>query len=83
MAWSRIGQIDHSLYQFVQHCYELFYDDSFPKEQILFLSSNPGMASLLNDLDKLDAADNNTTEPDPTNVVAEDIDTNGSLVNVY
>ena len=41
------------------------------------------MASLLNNLDKLAAADNNTTEPDPTNVVAEDIDTNGSLVNVY
>ena len=40
------------------------------------------MASLLNDLDKLDAADNNTTEPDPTNV-AEDIDPNGLLVNVY
>ena len=42
------------------------------------------MASLLNDLDKLAAADNNTTEPDPTNVVAEDIDTNGgSLIDVY
>ena len=41
------------------------------------------MASLLNDLDKLDAADNNTTEPDSTNIVAEDKDTNGSLVNVY
>ena len=41
------------------------------------------MASLLNDLDKLDAADNNSTEPDPTNIVAEDIDSNGSLVNVY
>ena len=41
------------------------------------------MASLLNDLDKLEAADNNSTEPDPTNVVAEDIDSNGSLVNVY
>ena len=47
------------------------------------LSTNPGMASLLNDLNKLDAADNNSTEPDPTNVVAEDIDSNGSLVNVY
>ena len=41
------------------------------------------MASLLNDLNKLDAADNNSTEPDPTNVVAEDIDSNSSLVNVY
>ena len=46
-------------------------------------STNPDMASLLNDLDKLEAADNNSTEPDPTNIVAEDIDTNGSLVNVY
>ena len=46
-------------------------------------STNPDMTSLLNDLDKLAAADNNTTEPDPTNVVAEDIDTNGLLVNVY
>ncbi len=41
------------------------------------------MASLLNDLNKLDAADNNSTEPDPTNVVAEDIDSNGSLIDVY
>ena len=41
------------------------------------------MASLLNNLNKLDAADNNSTEPDPTNVVAEDIDSNSSLVNVY
>ena len=46
-------------------------------------STNPDMASLLNDLDKLEAADNNSTEPDPTNVVAEDIDSNGSLVNIY
>ena len=41
------------------------------------------MASLLNNLNKLDAADNNSTEPDPTNIVAEDKDNNGSLVNVY
>ena len=41
------------------------------------------MASLLNDLDKLDAADNKSTEPNPTNIVAEDIDSNASLVNVY
>ena len=41
------------------------------------------MASLLNNLDKLETADNNSTEPDPTNVVAEDIDNSGSLVNVY
>ena len=46
-------------------------------------NTNPDMFSLLNYLDKLDAGDNNSTEPDPTNVVAEDIDTNGSLVNVY
>ena len=30
------------------------------------------MTSLLNNLDKLEAADNNTIEPDPTNVVDED-----------
>ena len=36
------------------------------------------MASLLNDLDKLEAADNNSTEP-----VVEDKDNNGSLVDVY
>ena len=41
------------------------------------------MASLLNNLDKLAAADNNTTEPNPTNVVAEDIDSDGSLIDVY
>ena len=42
------------------------------------------MASLLNDLDKLDAADNNSTEPNPTNVVAEDMEINGgSLIDVY
>ena len=29
------------------------------------------MTSLLNNLDKLEAADNNTIEPDPTNVVDE------------
>ena len=41
------------------------------------------MASLLNDLNKLDAADNNSNEPDPTNIVAEDMDANGTLVDVY
>ena len=41
------------------------------------------MASLLNDLNKLDAADNNSTEPDPTNIVAEYIDNNGSFVDEY
>ena len=41
------------------------------------------MASLLNDLDKLDAADNNANEPDPTNVVAEDMYEKGTLVDVY
>ena len=48
-----------------------------------FLSTIPSMASLLNNLNKLDAADNNSTEPNPTNVVAKDIDNNGSLVDVY
>ena len=41
------------------------------------------MASLLNNLDKLDAADNNSNEPDPTNVVAEDMDNKGTLVDIY
>ena len=42
------------------------------------------MASLLNNLaDKLDAADNNTTEPDdPNSAVVEDMDTDDSLVYV-
>ena len=42
------------------------------------------MASLLNNLaDELDAADNNTTEPDdPNNAVVEDMDTDDSLVDV-
>ena len=30
------------------------------------------MTSLLNPLNKLEAADNTTTEPDPTNVVGEE-----------
>ena len=55
---------------------------SSPKNKYI-RSTNPGMASLLNDLNKLDAADNNSTEPNPTNVVAEDIHNNGSLVDVY
>ena len=55
---------------------------SSPKNKDI-CSTNPDMASLLNNLNKLDAADNNSTEPDPTNIVAEDIDSNGSLVNVY
>ena len=46
-------------------------------------STNPGMASLLNNLDKLDAADNNSNEPDPTNIVAEDMDNKGTLVDIY
>ena len=41
------------------------------------------MVSLLNDLDKLDAANNNSNEPDPTNVVAEDMDDKGTLVDIY
>ena len=44
---------------------------------------NLGMASLLNDqADKLDAADNNSNEPNPTNLVAEDKDENGTLVDI-
>ena len=48
------------------------------------ISSNLGMASLLNDLaDKLDAADNNSNEPDdPNNAVVEDKDTDDSLVDI-
>ena len=42
------------------------------------LNTNLDMASLLNNLDKLEAADNNSTEP-----IAEDKDNNGSLVDVY
>ena len=44
---------------------------SSPKNKDIH-STNPDMASLLNDLDKLEAADNNSTEPDPTNIVDED-----------
>ena len=42
------------------------------------------MASLLNNLaDKLDAADNNSNEPDdPNNAVVEEKDTDDSLVDV-
>ena len=41
------------------------------------------MASLLNDLDKLDAADINSNEPNPTNIVVEDKDTaGGTLVDI-
>merc|ERR1712240_439603 len=69
----------NSFYSTVQ----LFYAESSPKNKYFFLSSNPGMASLLNDLDKLDAADNNFNEPDPTNVVAEHMDNKGTLVDIY
>ena len=41
------------------------------------------MVSLLNNLDMLDAADNNSNEPDPTNFVAEDMDDKVTLVDVY
>ena len=42
------------------------------------------MASLLNNLDKLPVlADNNSNEPNPTNVVAEDMDDKGTLVDIY
>ena len=49
----------------------------------LLISSNPGMASLLIELaDKLPVlADNNSNEPDPTNVV-EDKDADGTLVDI-
>ena len=50
-----------------QHYYEL--DLSQDEETILKLLE---MTSLLNPLNKLEAADNTTTEPDPTNVVDED-----------
>ena len=43
---------------------------SFPRQRDS--DSVPEMTSLLNNLDKLEAADNNTKEPDPTNVVDED-----------
>ena len=54
---------------------------SLPQRPNTSISSNLGMASLLNDLaDELDAADNNTTEPDdPTSA---DVDTDDSLVYV-
>ena len=55
---------------------------SSPKNKY-FHSTNPGMASLLNDLDKLDAADNDSNEPDPTNIVAEDMDNKGTLGYIY
>ena len=41
------------------------------------------MASLVNNLDKHNAADNNSNEPNPTNIVAEDMDNKGTLVDIY
>ena len=41
------------------------------------------MASLLNNLNKLDASDNNSNEPDPTNNIAENIDNKGTIVDIY
>ena len=41
-------------------------------------STNPDMASLLKDLDKLKTADNNSNKP-----IAKDKDNSGSLVDVY
>ena len=49
-----------------QHCYRLDLSQDEETEPIL------EMTSLLNPLDKLKAADNNSTEPDPTNIVDED-----------
>ena len=41
------------------------------------------MASLLNNLDKLPAlADNNSNEPDPTNIVVEDKNADGTLLDI-
>ena len=57
--------------------------ESSPKNKHFLLSSNPGMASLLNDLtDKLPLlADNNSNEPNPINIV-EDKDADGTLVDI-
>ena len=49
-----------------QHHYELVFPKMMTEYTIL------KMTSLLNNLDKLEAADNNNIEPDPTNVVDED-----------
>ena len=59
--------------------------ESSPKIKHFLISSNSGMASLLNDLaDKLPVlVDNNSNEPDPTNVVAEDMDDKSTLVDIY
>ena len=43
---------------------------SFPRQKDS--DSVPKMTLLLNNLDELEAAENNTKEPDPTNVVDED-----------
>ena len=58
--------------------------ESSPKIKHFLISSDPGMASLLNDLaDKLPVlADNNSNEPDPTNIVVEDKDADGTLVDI-
>ena len=57
--------------------------ESSPKIKHFLISSTPGMASLLNNLDKLPVlADNNSNEPDPTNVVVEDKDADGTLVDI-
>ena len=52
----------------------------YPKEQRhpWYQSSNHDMASLLKDLDKLEAAYNNSNKP-----IAKDKDNSGSLVDVY
>ena len=41
------------------------------------------MAFLFNNIDKHDAADNNSNEPYPTNIVADDMDDKGILVDIY
>ena len=58
--------------------------ESSPKIKHFLISSNPGMASLLNDLtDKLPVlAHNNSNEPHPTNVVLEDKDADDTLVDI-
>ena len=56
--------------------------ESSPKIKHFLISSNPGMASLLNNLaDKLPVlADDNSNERNPTKVVLEDKDTAGGTL---
>ena len=57
--------------------------ESSPKIKHFLISSTPGMASLLYNLDKLPVlADNNSNEPDPTKVVVKDKEADGTLVDI-